>query len=57
MAGLPPEEYLAVALPGVGGTAWQDPEFLESLRRMATPVRLSEADARTLVLKFVRPPR
>lgn len=54
--GLPPENYLAVALPAVQGTAWQNPEFLESLRTMATAVPLSEGDAKTVELKLVRPP-
>jgi protocatechuate 3,4-dioxygenase beta subunit len=57
LSGLPPEDYLAIALPGVQGTAWQDPEWLESLRPFATPVTLSEGDAKTVQLKLARIPR
>jgi hypothetical protein len=57
VAGLPPENYLVVALPAVQGTAWQDPESLESLRATATPLTLAEGDAKTVDLKLVRPGR
>jgi hypothetical protein len=57
VSGLPPDEYLVVALPAVQGTAWQDPEWLEGLRSVATGLTLSEGDAKTVDLKLVRPPR
>jgi protocatechuate 3,4-dioxygenase beta subunit len=57
VTGLPPENYLVVALPAVNGSEWQDPEFLETLRSLATPVTLSEDDAKTIDLKLARRPR
>ncbi len=52
LQGLPPADYLAVALPAIQGTEWQDPEFLERLRPMAKALTLSEGEARTLDLKL-----
>jgi hypothetical protein len=52
--GLPPAQYLAIALPSVDGTEYQDPELLESLRALATPIALFEGDVKTLDLKLVR---
>lgn len=43
--GLPPEDYLVIALPSVNGSEWQDPQFLENLRSGATPVTLVEGAA------------
>jgi hypothetical protein len=57
LTGLPPEDYLVVALPAVNGSEWQDPEFLETLRSLATSVTLSEGDAKTLDLKLARRPK
>jgi hypothetical protein len=48
--GLPPEDYLAVAVGALQGTEWQDPEFLERMRPMATPLTLREGDAKTIEL-------
>jgi protocatechuate 3,4-dioxygenase beta subunit len=56
LRGLPPEEYLAVALPGVTGTEWMDPEFLQQLRVNATSFVLTEGESRTLSLKLKRRP-
>jgi hypothetical protein len=52
--GLPPEDYLVVAIPPVQGTLWQDPEFLATLRTRATAVTLAEGEKKTLELKVMR---
>jgi hypothetical protein len=52
--GLPPEDYLVVAIPPVQGTMWQDPEFLATLRGRATAVTLAEGEKLTLDLKLLR---
>lgn len=54
--GLPPEEYLAVALPFVQGSEWQDPDYLDKLRPLATHFFLSEGEAKTLALKLSKRP-
>ncbi|RPH54714.1 MAG: carboxypeptidase regulatory-like domain-containing protein [Acidobacteria bacterium] len=54
ITGLPPDEYLAIALAPMTTTDWQDPEFLEGLRSFAQPVTLSEGEARTLDLRLRR---
>jgi hypothetical protein len=56
IAGLPPEDYFAIALPAVQGSQWQDPEFLKTLEDVATRFLLGEGEAKTLTLKLV-PPR
>ncbi|HJR61139.1 MAG TPA: carboxypeptidase-like regulatory domain-containing protein [Vicinamibacterales bacterium] len=52
---LPAGDYLAVALDYIEVDAWQDPEYLESLRRYAERVTISEAAPRTVSLKVVVP--
>lgn len=58
VAGLPPGEYLAVAVDGLEGTAgsgeWQDPEFLEALAPRAQRVTLGIADSRNVSLRLIR---
>lgn len=54
IAGLPPENYLAIALPDVGSTEWQDPALLDRLRALATPLTLVEGETRALALTVVR---
>ena len=54
MRGLPPEDYLVVAIPPVQGTTWQDPEFLALLRGRATAVTLAEGQKQTLDLRLLR---
>jgi hypothetical protein len=54
--GLPPEDYLVVALPNVVGPEWQDPDFLQQLRPQATSFGLTEGEARTLELKLKKRP-
>jgi protocatechuate 3,4-dioxygenase beta subunit len=50
--GLPAATYLAVALDYVEDGIWNDPEFLESLRRYGTKVTLAEGEARSVPLKL-----
>jgi hypothetical protein len=50
--GLPAGEYLAVAVDYVQEGMWNDPEFLESLRRYAQRMTLNEGDAKSLGLKL-----
>jgi carboxypeptidase family protein len=49
---LPAGEYYAIALDHSDAVEGQDPEFLESLTRLATPVSLAPGDKRTLDLKL-----
>ena len=49
--GLPAGEYLAVAVEYVQQGMWNDPEFLESLRRYAQRITLSEGNAVSLALR------
>ncbi len=52
---LPPADFLAVALPTVQGTEWQDPEFLDQLVREATPFGIASGEAKTVELKLMKP--
>jgi Carboxypeptidase regulatory-like domain len=52
--GLPPGDYLAVAADYVEDGSWNDPEYLESLRRGAQRVTLREAESRSLAIKTVQ---
>ena len=56
VSGLPPEDYLAVALPSITGTEFMDPDFLQQLRAQATSFTLMEGDAKTLELKLKKRP-
>jgi hypothetical protein len=49
---LPAGEYYAIALDRSDAVEGQDPEFLESLTRLATPVSLAPGDKRTISLKL-----
>ncbi|PYR82009.1 MAG: hypothetical protein DMF87_03385 [Acidobacteria bacterium] len=53
--GLPPGDYLAVALEYVEDGSWNDPEYLESIRRYAQRVKLGDSGSQTLALKLVSP--
>jgi len=53
--GLPAGEYLAIALDYVEDGAWNDPEYLESLRRDAQKVALAEGGSESMALKLVVP--
>jgi hypothetical protein len=52
---LPPGDYLAVALEYVEDGSWNDPEYLESLRRYAVQVTLGEGASETVALKVTVP--
>jgi hypothetical protein len=52
---MPAGDYLAIALDYMEVDAWQDPEYLESLRRHAERVTISEGSAHSLTLKVVIP--
>lgn len=53
--GLVPGDYLAVALEYVEDGSWNDPEYLESIRRYGQRIRLGESGSQTLALKLVSP--
>jgi hypothetical protein len=53
--GLPPGEYLAVAPEYVQDRMWNDPEYLESLRRDAQKVTIGDGESQTVPLKLVMP--
>jgi endonuclease V-like protein UPF0215 family len=53
--GLPPGEYLAVALNYVEDGTWNDPEYLESIRRYAQRITLGDGGTQTPSLKLVSP--
>ena len=55
MKGLPPGDYLAVALDYVEDGSWNDPEYLESIRRYGQRIRLGETESQTLALKLISP--
>lgn len=49
---LPPDEYFAVALQGMRGTEWQDPDFLKTLQERATRFFLGEGEQKTIALRI-----
>ncbi len=53
--GLPPGEYLAVAVEYVEDGMWNDPEYLESMRGYGRRVTLGESDEQTVALTLVTP--
>ena len=52
---LPPGEYLAIALEYVEDGGWNDPEYLESLRKDATRVTVGEGGSETVALRVAHP--
>jgi 5-hydroxyisourate hydrolase-like protein (transthyretin family) len=50
LQGVPPDDYLAVALPYVQGLEWTDPEFLAAVRDRATRVTVAEGETQTIAL-------
>ena len=52
---LPPGEYLAIALEYVEDGSWNDPDYLESLRKLATAITLAEGGTETAALKLATP--
>jgi carboxypeptidase family protein len=53
--GLPPGEFLAVAVDYVEDGEWNDPDYLESVRRYGNKLTLANADAVSVVLRVVKP--
>ena len=53
--GLPPGDYLAVAVESVEDGQWNESEYLESIRRYGQKVTLVEAGDHTVALKPVTP--
>ena len=51
--GLPPGDYLAVAMDYVQDGMWNDPEYLESIRRYGQKLALTDGESRTISLKLV----
>jgi len=56
VSGLPPEDYLAIALPNVAAGEFMDPDFLQQLRINATAFTLTEGESKTLDLKLKKRP-
>ena len=50
--GLPPGEYLAIALDYVEDGIWNDPEYLEGIRTRAVRFTLTEAELKSLDLEL-----
>lgn len=55
ISNLPPGRYLAVALEYLEEGQWEDPDYLEALRPVATMFTLSAGETKTLALKVTRP--
>jgi protocatechuate 3,4-dioxygenase beta subunit len=53
--GLPPGDYLAVAVDYVEDGAWNEAEYLDSIRRLGQRLTLNDAESRSLTLKPVTP--
>jgi Carboxypeptidase regulatory-like domain len=51
--GLPPGEYLAVAMDYVQEGLWNDPEYLDSVRRYAQKFMLTDGASQAVALKLV----
>jgi hypothetical protein len=52
VATLPPGEYYGIALSRADPSEWQDPEFLEGLRRQASTFSLAQGETKTLALRL-----
>jgi len=55
IGGLPAGEYYVIALEDVQDGAWNDPEYLESIRRSADRITLAEGATRAIAPKLVIP--
>ena len=53
--GLPPGDYLAVAIDYVEEGTWNDPEYLESVRRHGQRLGLGATASQTVTLRLVSP--
>lgn len=54
LRGMPPHDYLIVAVRNVEMGQWQDPEFLESLRDQAIRVSLGDGETKVQDLKVAK---
>jgi hypothetical protein len=54
ITGLPPGEYLAVAMRGDAGMDWQNPTFLETVSRAATKITIADGEKKTQDLRTSR---
>jgi hypothetical protein len=54
MRGMPPHDYLVVAVRNVEMGQWQDPDFLESVRDQAVRVSLGEGETKVQDLKVAK---
>ena len=52
LTGLPPGNYLAIAVEGLPYSAWREPDILDLLRVQATRVHLSHGETQTLGLRL-----
>lgn len=52
VSGLPPGDYLIVAIDDAAAEGWQDSRVLATLRTLATRIRLRDAESRTLQLRM-----
>ena len=52
--GLPPGEYLAAAMDYVQEGMWNDPEYLDSIRRYAQKFTLIDGGSQAVALKLVQ---
>ena len=55
LRGLPPHDYLVVAVKDIEVGQWQDPEFLEAMRAHAARVSLEDGGKAAQDLKVIRP--
>jgi hypothetical protein len=53
--GLPPGDYLTVAIDYIEEGAWKDPAYLESIRRFAQPLSVAEGATAAVALKLITP--
>jgi hypothetical protein len=53
--GLPGGDYLAIALDYIEDGAWNDPEYLESLRSASQKVTIADGGSQTIALKVITP--
>jgi hypothetical protein len=53
--GLPAGDYLAIALDYLEDGAWNDPEYLESLRSASQKVTIADGGSQTIALKVITP--
>jgi hypothetical protein len=56
LRGMPPHDYLVVAVRDLEPGRWQDPEFLEIIRDQAVRVSLGEGETRVQDLKAAKQP-